>query len=80
MKLSTVADGLSVQAFKNLPEVLSFIFFFHLRAHSQRVDYSGAYNWGCPLLYWSSNNNNNNNNNNNKIRNRGRGTLGNCSV
>ena len=53
MKLSTVADGLSVRAFKNLPEVLFFIFFFHLRAHSQRVDYSGAYNWVCPLLYWS---------------------------
>ena len=24
-------------------------FFFHLRAHNQHVDYSGAYNWGCSL-------------------------------
>ena len=23
--------------------------FFHLRAHNQRVDYSGACNWGCSL-------------------------------
>ena len=28
-------------------------FFFHLRAHSQCVNYSGTYNWGCSLLYWS---------------------------
>ena len=25
------------------------LFFFHLRAHNQHVDYSGAYNWGCSL-------------------------------
>ena len=30
-----------------------FLFFFHLRAHNQHVDYSGACNWGCSLLYWS---------------------------
>ena len=24
-----------------------------LRALNQHVDYSGAYNWGCSLLYWS---------------------------
>ena len=29
------------------------VFFFHLRAHNQHVDYSGAYNWGCSLWYWS---------------------------
>ena len=28
-----------------------FFFFFHLRAHDQHVDYSGACNWGCSLLY-----------------------------
>ena len=32
---------------------LWFFFFFHLRAPNQHVDYSGAYNWGCLLLYWS---------------------------
>ena len=32
---------------------LNSFFFFHLRAHNQQVDYSGAYNWGCSLLYWS---------------------------
>ena len=26
-----------------------FFFFFHLRAHNQHVDYSGAYNWECSL-------------------------------
>ena len=25
-------------------------FGFHLKAHNQRVDYSGAYNWGYSLL------------------------------
>ena len=25
--------------------------FFHVRAHNQRVDYSGACNWGCSLYY-----------------------------
>ena len=35
------------------PEFFFFIFFFFfpLRAHNQHVDYSGAYNWGCSLLY-----------------------------
>ena len=32
---------------------LCLFFFFRLRAHNQRVDFSGAYNWGCSLLYWS---------------------------
>ena len=40
-------------------------FFFHLRAHNQCVDYSGAYNWGCLLLYWLKKIK--------KIRNRGQG-------
>ena len=31
----------------------SFFFFFRLRAHHPRVDYSGACGWGCSLLYWS---------------------------
>ena len=30
-----------------------FFFLFRLRAHSKRVDYPGACNWKCSLLYWS---------------------------
>ena len=36
-----------------LGQTPSSFFFFCLRAHNQRVDYSGAYNWGCLLLYYS---------------------------
>ena len=31
-------------------QVIFLLFFFRLRAHNQRVDHSGAYNWGCSLL------------------------------
>ena len=34
--------------------ILSLFFFFHLTAHNQHVDYSGAYNWGCSLCYTST--------------------------
>ena len=34
-----------------LGQTPSSFFFFCLRAHNQCVDYSGAYNWGCLLLY-----------------------------
>ena len=42
-------QGLDVTRVNKDISFFSLSFFFHLRAHNEHVDYSGAYNWGCSL-------------------------------